>query len=341
MENPVDQQERRTVGQHLADGVDVVERRFAAIVGVAGFLAGLADGALELLHELRIGEVAGAGSPHTALDAHAEEREIAQEVEQLVPCELVVAAQLQVIEVAGLDFDARLVENLLEVLLLLLGHGILDHDDGVVHVAALDEVGLDEGFQLVEEDERAARRDFRCVVVAGLEGGILVADDLGIVIDVQRNGKLVVGVEDDGHALFGDGVDHLLGDVVIGALGLLLDDARADDGFGVLAGRTVHDGGFGTVDVDQCIVHAERPERRHDVFDGADAVAAGLDGGAARSVGHVIAQSGNYGLSLEVDATESDTRIGVGRADGHGYFDARVQPFARKANGRLERLLFG
>ncbi len=70
-------------------------------------------------------------------------------------------------------------------------------------VAALDEVGLDEGLQLVEEDERAARRDFRCVVVAGLEGGILVADDLGIVIDVQRNGKLVVGVEDDGHALSG------------------------------------------------------------------------------------------------------------------------------------------
>ena len=51
---------------------------------------------LELLHELRVGEVPRAGGPHAALDAHAQQGEVAEQVEQLVAGQLVVAAQLEV-----------------------------------------------------------------------------------------------------------------------------------------------------------------------------------------------------------------------------------------------------
>ena len=209
VEDAVHEQEGRAVGQHAPDGVDVVERRLAAVVGVAGFLAGLADRALELLHELRVGEVARAGGPYAALDPHAEQGEVAQQVEQLVARQFVVAAQFEVVQIARLDLDVGLVEELLEVVELLLGNGVLDHDDGVVQVTALDEVHLHERLEFVQEDERAARGDLRGVVVARLERRVLVADHLRVVVHMDRDGEFVVGVEDDRRALFGNRVDHL------------------------------------------------------------------------------------------------------------------------------------
>ena len=341
VEDAVDEQERRAVGQHAADVVDVVEGRFAAVVGEAGLLAGLADGVLELLHELRVGEVPGAGGPHAALDAHAQQRKVAQQVEQLVTGQFVAAAQFEVAQVARLDLDVGFVEDLLEVFELLVGDGVLDHDDGVVQIAALDEVYLHQGFDLVQEDERAAGCDLLGVVVAGNERGVLVADDLRVVVDVYRDGELVVGVEDDGHALFGDGVDHLLGDVVERTFGLLVDQAGFGDGLGVGCGRSVENGGLFGVDVDHGVVDAQCPEGRHDVFDGMDAVSAEFDGRAARGVDHVVAQCRDYGLALDVGPSEDDAGIGLGGVDGHVHMNARMETLARERNRSFQGLLFG
>lgn len=73
----------------------------------------------------------------------------------------------------------------------------------------------------MQEDEGAAGRDFRGVVVFGIEGRVLVADHLGVVVHVQRYGEFVVGVKDDGHAFFRNRIDHFFGDVVVGAFGFL------------------------------------------------------------------------------------------------------------------------
>ena len=156
---------------------------------------------------------------------------------------------------------------------------------------------------------------------------------------MQRNGKFIVGVDDDRHALVGDRVDHLFGNVVIGAFGLLLLDARLENRPGVGAGRAVHDRGFGSVDIDHRIVDAQRPERRHDMFDRADAGAAAFDGRAARGIGYVVAQRGDLGRTLEVDASESDAAVGLGRPDRHRNLNARMQPLSRKGDGRLQCLL--
>ena len=103
----------------------------------------------------------------------------------------------------------------------------------------------------------------------------------------------------------------------------------------------VEDRGFGGVDVYDGVVHAQRPERRHDVFDGRDAVAAGFDGRAARGVHDMVAQGGDYGLSLDVGAAEYDAGAGIGGIDGHGYFHARMKALSRERNRSLQRLLFG
>ncbi len=193
----------------------------------------------------------------------------------------------------------------------------------------------------MQEDERAARRDFRSVIVAWREGRVLVADDLRVVVHMHRNRKIVVRIEDDGHAFFGNRVDLFFGHVVVFAFGGLFDRADFGDGCGVFAGRSVEDGRFGGIDVDAGIVHAERPQGRYDMFDGRYAVAARFDGGAARGVDHIVAQRGDDRLAFEIRATEYDTRIGIGWPDGHVDLCSRVQSFAGKRDGRADRLLVG
>ena len=298
------------------------------------------DRAAQLLHELRIGEMPGTRCPDTALDAHAEQCEVAQQIEQLVTRQLVGKTQFEIIEIAARDADVLLVEDLFEVGQLFVRNGIFHHDDRIVQIAALDEVHLEERFQFVQEDERPARGDLRGVVVVGKEGGVLVADDLRVVVDVHRGGELLVGIEDDRNALVGNRVDHLFGHLVVFAVGVLFDEARGDDLFGVFARRTVHDRGFGGVDVDQRVVDAERPERRHDVFYRGYLHAVGLDGRPARSVGHIIAQRRDERGSLHVDATENDAVVHTGGIDRHGHLDTRVQSLTRKGDRAFQGLLF-
>lgn len=132
VEDTVHQQKRRAVGQHAADIVDVVNRRFAAVVLEAGFLSFAADSLFDLLHELRVGEMAGAGSPYAALDAFAEQSEVPQQVEELVAGQFVVETKFQVVQVAARDADILFVEDFLEVFELIVRDGILHNDDGIV-----------------------------------------------------------------------------------------------------------------------------------------------------------------------------------------------------------------
>lgn len=74
----------------------------------------------------------GAGGPDAAFDADAQQCEVAQQVEQLVARQFVVAAQFEVVEVARLDLDVGLVEDLFQVFQLVGRDRVFDHDDGVV-----------------------------------------------------------------------------------------------------------------------------------------------------------------------------------------------------------------
>ena len=237
--------------------------------------------------------MARARSPHAAFDAHAEQGEVAEQVEQLVASELVARAQLQVVQVTARDAYVVLVEYLLEVFQLLLRNGILDNDDRVVQIAALDEVHLEQRLQFVQEDEGAAGGYLLCVVVEGVQRGILVADDLRVVVYVHRYGELVIGIYDYSDALVGDRIDLLLGHLVIFAVGLLLDQTHLEDLLCIFACRAVHDGHLGGVDVDHCVVDTHRPQGREDMLYGADTCGALFYRSSARCVGDIFAQGGN------------------------------------------------
>ena len=105
------------MGEQTANLVNVEQGGTLRIVLEAGLLTTATDALLELLHKLRIGVVARTRSPYTALDAHAEQGKVAQQVEQFVTSQLVVEAKLG--EESALDLQAGLVEQALQVLQLL------------------------------------------------------------------------------------------------------------------------------------------------------------------------------------------------------------------------------
>lgn len=94
------------------------------------------------------------------------------------------------------------------------------------------------------------------------------------------------------------------------------------------------------VDVDQGVVHAEGPEGRHDVLDGADTVAAGFDRRAARGVHHVVAKCRDLRLSFDIGAAEYDAPAGFCGMDRHRHLHARMQSLSRERDRGLQRLLF-
>ena len=269
--------------------------------------------------------MAGAGSPYAALDAFAEQSEVPQQVEELVAGQFVVETKFQVVQVAARDADILFVEDFLEVFELIVRDGILHNNDGIVQVAALDQIHFHQRLQVMQEDEGAAGRDFRGVVVFGIEGRVLVADHLGVVVHVQRYGEFVVGVKDDGHAFFRNRIDHFFGDVVVGAFGFLGLQAGFDDRFRIFFGRTVHDRGFAGIDVDRGVVHAQGPEGRHDMFDGRNACAILFDGRTPRGIRDIVAQGRNFGFAFQVDAAENDAAVLRGGMYRHRHFDAGVE----------------
>ena len=290
-----------------------------------GLFAFAADGPFYLFHKLRVGEMAGTSGPYAALDAFAQQGEVAQQVEELVAGQFVVETELQVVQVAARDADILFVENFLEMFELIVRDGILHDDDRVVQVAALDQVHLHQRFQIVQEDKGAAGGDLRGVIVFGVECRILVADHLGVVVHVQRYGKFVVGVKDDGHAFFRNRIDHFFGDVVVGAFGFLMLQAGFDDCFRIFFGRTVHDRSFTGIDIDRGVVHAQGPEGRHDMFDGRNACAILFDGRTPRGIRDIVAQGRNFGFAFQVDAAENDAAVLRGGMYRHRHFDAGVE----------------
>ena len=139
-----------------------------------------------------------AGGPDAALDPYAQQREVAQQVEQLVARQLVVAAQFEVIEVARLDLDVGLVEDLLELVQLFVGHGVFHHHDGVVQVAAFDKSGLQQRFYLAYKYESAAGGYFILELCHIFQCGKLVGDDGRVVGYQYVQTEVFIGQYDDG-----------------------------------------------------------------------------------------------------------------------------------------------
>ena len=230
MHHLVHQQKRGTVRQQALDLVDIVQRLGRRIDPEHRTRSAPLDLLADHLRELGIGRMARLVGYDTPPDALPDQRQIANHVEQLMPRRFVRETQLQIVQIAFVDLHVALIEYFRQTVELLVRNAVLDDNDRVIQIAALDQVVVDQRLQLMQENERAARCDLLGEVRHAVEPRVLVPDDLGIEIDVHVDRELVVGIGDDLHAALGNGINGLLGNMEIDAVGRLLDGSRRSDG---------------------------------------------------------------------------------------------------------------
>ena len=173
----VDQQEGVAVGEQLADAVVVHQRRDVGVVNRRDHVHAF-DVAAQQLGQLGVDGVAGACGYDAALEGSAYQGDVADDVKQLVACRLVVGLEgLLVDETELADMLVGHVHQVADMVKMLLAEGRVVDDDGVVKVAALDEVGLEQGLDLTHKYKRAAGGYLLVEVGDMVQGGVLVAQD--------------------------------------------------------------------------------------------------------------------------------------------------------------------
>ena len=208
-------------------------------------------------------------------------------------CQLVACSKLQIVQISARNSDILLVEYSLQMLQLLICHRVLNHNNRVINITTLNQIHLQKRLQLVQEYERTTWCNLRSVVVEHVERSILITNNLRVVIDVYRHGKLIVWIDDDRYTLIWNCIYLLFGYLIILALGLLLDEACLGNSCYILSCRTIHDWGLRACDVDCGVVHTHSPQSRDDMLDGAHLCCTLLDSCTTRSICYIFTQCRN------------------------------------------------
>ncbi len=121
--------------------------------------------------------MAGACGDNASAQGASDERQVAQHVEQFVACRLVVVSEWLVVDITQLAgvfvLHLHQVGEFVEVGLL---HGRVVDDDGVIQVAALDKVELQQWHHLAHKHEGAGSGNLVLELAQVVERGKLVGE---------------------------------------------------------------------------------------------------------------------------------------------------------------------
>lgn len=266
-----------------------------------------------MVDESEVVFVAWAHDIEMALDRLADEADIAYEIEQFVTSGLVGKGLIGGIEeaVAHLEAIDRLIEGDGEFLTHLVAEVSIDIDEGIVEVATLDEIGLEQRFHLVEEAEGATRRYLSLIVGEAGEFGLLTTDDRVAEINGATHLEIV-----GGNHLVGAGAEGCLdrlGELDVAALGIESGDARLADLLDPWECAAVEDRHLGAVEFDNGIVDMEAMEGRHEMLESGDLGAILGKHSAASTIIAIDSEGRDGDLRAHISADYDDAGISLGR----------------------------
>ena len=324
-QNAVHHQERRAVRQQLHDSLDVHR------AALGDQRRGRGDfrrrrgkrlrGAQRLLHlrndmpdHFAIRRVARFDGNQMPADRPAEQRQIAHNVEHLVPHKFLGIPQ---------RFGCQ--------------HRVVADDDGIFQAAALDEAVFDEELDFLVKTKCPCVRQFR---LPGL-GGDFRAVKLGEPAFFVRAGA------GDFEGLVGKQRHHRLAHLQFNRLGgrirFALFRQRRDAGFlndfAELARTAVGDGRFVGVQLHDGVVDAITRQRREDVFDGVNFHIAPGERRRAGRFADIFHARLDFRFAFEVHAAEAHAAVGGRRQNRHVHPVAVVQADAGKTGGAIKGLL--
>ena len=123
--------------------------------------------------------MAGTCGDDATFDGFADKSHVADDVEQLVACTFVLPRQRLVLDVAQVGCVAVLnVQHICEHIETLLRRLTLINDNGIVKVAALDEISLKQGLDITDEHKGTSTGNLAREILHVVEGGKLRVDEL-------------------------------------------------------------------------------------------------------------------------------------------------------------------
>ena len=214
------------------------------------------------------------------------------------------------------------------------------NNDGIVHVAALDEVGFKQRFDVAHKHKCACRCYLGFKIVERIECGKLAIDELRIERTHRRYAKLVVGK--DGDARTRSLVFHLnlmSNDVVIFGNALFFD-AHTLNLFHIHDGRTIENGEFGTVNLYETVVDTHSVECRKAMFYGGNAYIAIGKYSAALRVYHPFGQRIDDGLAFQINSLYLIASVFGCGIEGNRKAQSCMQAFATQGKAAFQCCLF-
>ena len=230
--------------------------------------------------------VPGAMRHEMADDRVADEREVANRVEDLVADELVLEAQ-------GVVENARLAEH-----------------DRVLEGAAEREPVLPQHLDVLEEREGSCRRDlFDERFLGNAQRPRLMAKERMIVADAVGDLEVIGGIERD--SFVATRHRNRPDDFQIPAARLLPLHARFVNQIDERRGTAIHDRHFGRVQLDDHVVHAHADERREQMFDRLDRHLVTRQTGGELNAREVV-HRGRHLVIAQIGTAKPDAKIGRG-----------------------------
>ena len=238
--------------------------------------------------------MATAHTDDVGVEPRAEEREIAEDIEDLVASELVWEAQI------------------------VVNHSpVGSYDEGVCVGSAFPDSLSSEGFGLRFGEKCSCRSNLACE--AGIfedEGEVLAGQAFRFVVEVIGDDKVVVGLRHGNKACVSLRDEERFVDGEYGSLGVLLDDAGVGQESSKRFGAAVNAGELLRVKLNEEIVNLQSEGGREQVFDCLYGGLPTLQTCSSRTTVDTLGTGTDRGVSGEVPSDEEDSLVRVcGLAD--------------------------
>ena len=206
---------RVAVRQELTDA-DVVHDRLLVRIVDRSLNLMLANLLAHQASELVVHCVTWASGDDTTLDRLADESHVAYDVEELMASTLVLPLQRTVLDVTQLaGIHVRYLEMVGELIELSLLYLTLVDNDGIVQVATLDKVSLEQWHDIANENEGTCRSNLVNIGLHLVEGSKLAIDELALEGTHSRDAEFLVWKDGDDRTVVVLHLNLMTDDIVV------------------------------------------------------------------------------------------------------------------------------
>ena len=273
----------------------------------------LLDVLANLTRKLIIDSVTRFRGNHTTSDRTSHECQVTDDVEQLMTSRFVRPSQRLVVEIAQMMRILMWHTNLVsQCIVTLLRQLILINHDGIVEVATLDETEVEQWFYFSHKNECASRSHFLSKILHMLQHSKLTCQHLRVESNLGIHTEFLIWQNEQMLTMLALHLNLMLYNKVF-FVSILFHQTYALDFLNENQSRTVKDGHFGTIQLNQTVVDSRSIKSSHRMLNRTYLHTVLQQDCAALSVSHIFCQTVDDRLIFQVNTLNLVSMMRRGR----------------------------